>query len=243
MHPQPKATISLVPPADRRLLAWFAGAGAGAGLLAFFFGGAAVELFTAPPYRPTIMPPPEVVAEALARVFQPPAVPAPPPPTPSEPAIATRDAGNWIRIPALSLAAPLAAPASMESEEVLRALQVGVVRYANGVEPGQPGVLAIAGHSTGEPWKGRYRFTFLNARKLQPGDEILVDHAGFRYTYRVSGSRIVDPRATPVLESAAERPQLALITCWPLWTQARRLVVDAALVGKTRLIRTTSEPT
>lgn len=213
---------------DRSMAAWFLAAALLAGVITFFFGPGLRALLLAPRYRPA-------AEAALKPGFS--TSPARIPSLPEAGDIAlTEEYGNWIRIPALSLNLPLAAASSMENTDILRALQIGVVRYPNGVEPGQPGVVAIAGHSTGEPWKGRYRFAFLHARKLRPRDIIEVDHAGTRYTYVVTGQRMVNPKETPFLESAAETSRISIITCWPLWTTKQRLVVDAELASAQRLV-------
>lgn len=216
--------------ADRRVAAAFLATALLAGFLSFFLGDSIRELVSAPAYRPPL-PVPDDVARDIARVFAgTPSLPE------AEDVVVTNTRGNWIRIPALSLNLPLATAASMENEDILRALHVGVVRYPNGVAPGDAGVVAIAGHSTGEPWKGRYRFAFLQARKLQPGDLIHVDHDGTRYTYRVTGQRMINPRVTPFLDSTADHPKLSVISCWPLWTTKQRLVVEAALSETARLV-------
>ena len=229
-----------LPPTDQGLLGGFLIAAATIGLLAFFAGRGVQELLTQPRYRPTL-PTAATVSSALYRARLAPvrdSSPARRSPTEGPPAqtvVETHERGNWVRIPALSLNLPLALAPTLSNEDVLRTLQVGVVRYPNGVTPGERGVVVIAGHSTGEPWKGPYRFAFLHTRKLRSGDVIDVDHNGSRYTYRVTGQRLVSPRQTPFLDSAADRPRLSIISCWPLWTTQQRLVVDAELVGTAHL--------
>ena len=239
----------------------FGTAALAAGMAGFFFGRGAWELASAPRYRPTL----PIAGDAKRPLLDTPGPRPGFPPTrpvsggtklgtrfpPTRPpvgglagtrfptardVIVTKETGNWIRIPTLTLALPLATPATMDDQDVLPALQGGVVRYPNGVEPGTPGVVVIAGHSTGEPWKGPYRFAFLNARKLRPGDVIHLDHERTRYTYRVNGQRMVNPRVMPYLDTAAASPRLALITCWPLWTTDQRLIVDAELVRTAQLV-------
>lgn len=221
---------------DQEVLVGFLIVAAVAGLLAFFAGRGVQELLQQPRYRPTF-PTAATVSPALhgiriasARGTSPEAK------TPALAAVETTERGNWVRIPALSLNVPLALAPTLKNEDVLRAIQVGVVRYPNGVAPGQRGVVVIAGHSTGEPWKGPYRFAFLRAGKLQPGDVIQLDHDGSRYTYRVTGQRIINPQQTPFLDSAAEKPRLSIISCWPLWTTQQRLIVDAELAEVARLV-------
>lgn len=254
----PAVKFTLLSPTDRVLAGGFVVAALLLGLTAFLIGHGLQQLATAPRYHPLLPRATEVQPDIrhrrlvwlgqripLAGDFRVEATAAftraTPPPTTAR--VETTDRGNWIRIPALSLNLPLATARTLENSDILQALQVGVVRYPNGVEPGAQGVVAVAGHSTGEPWKGRYRFAFLNARKLQAGDSVFLDHQGVRYTYRVTGQRRIRPQETPLLESAADRAKLTLITCWPLWTTSERLLVDAELVGAAYLVTAQPEVT
>lgn len=67
--------------------------------------------------------------------------------------------------------------------------------------------------------------------KVVSGDTIVLDWRGKEYRYRVSESRVVKPDDLSVL-AQTERPQLTLITCTPLFSTARRLVVTAKLVER-----------
>lgn len=237
-NPMIRRLLNRLSPLDRRLASTFLLAALAAGPLAFFVGQGATEILTASPYQPTLPTANDVDGQTIRARLTPAtlAPKAPLLPVAQRATVETEDRGNWIRIASLSVKFPLAVSRTLEDTDVLRALQVGVVRYPNGVAPGQQGVIVVAGHSTGEPWKGRYRFAFLNARKLHPGDLIDVDHNGTRYSYRVTGQRLMNPRQTPQLASAAVTPRLAIITCWPLWTTTQRLIVDAELVGQSQLV-------
>lgn len=218
-------------PADRRLMIALAAAAGLAGVTSFLAGPGILTLLF-----PRALPPPiSATAPATGSVQASTRTKTPRLPV-ARAVITTTDRRNRIRIPSLALDLPLAVAPSLADQDILRTLQVGVVRYPNGVEPGQRGVLFVSGHSTGEPWKGRYRFAFLRARRLEPGDVIYLDVNGSRYTYRVTGQRLVNPRSTPFLTSTADRPRLALISCWPLWTTQQRLVVDAELSGRSTLL-------
>ncbi len=152
--------------------------------------------------------------------------------------LVTNVSGNWVRIPALDVDVPLAQAASMSDPDVLEVLSRGVALYPNGITPGQPGNTFISGHSTGEPWKGRYRFAFLHIDKLRPGDVIHVDYEGSRYTYRITGQRTIDPRIAPSLNPSGTNPTLSLMACWPLWTTRYRLLQDAELIAVHPLVVT-----
>ena len=232
--------VRALSPTDQSLLLGFLLAAPAAGLLTFFAGRGVEELLTQPRYRPTF----HVAATVSPALYWARLAPArgsspmrtsPAEVPPVQTVVNTQERGNWIRIPALSLNLPLALAPKLKNADVLRTLQIGVVRYPNGVAPGQRGVVVVAGHSTGEPWKGPYRFAFLRAGKLRPGDTISVDHNGSRYTYRVTGQRLINPTLTPFLDSAADQSRLSIISCWPLWTTQQRLVVDAELVDTATL--------
>lgn len=146
-------------------------------------------------------------------------------------AIATKASGDWVRIPSLNVNVPLVLSPSMNDADVLQTLSRGVALYPNGVSPGQPGNTFVSGHSTGEVWKGGYRFAFIHLNRLKPGDVIFLDYRGTRYTYTVTGSRTIDPNVVPALDASGDRPMLTLMSCWPLWTTKNRLLQDAALVA------------
>lgn len=222
--------------ANQRLLFGFLIAAGMMGFLAFFVGQGIRELLTQPRYRPTLPTAGAVPASLYhARLSRQVRAPSPTERSTAHTTVETPEGGNWIRIPSLSLHLPLALAPTLEDKDILRTLQVGVVRYPNGVSPGERGVVVVAGHSTGEPWKGPYRFAFLHAGKLRSGDVIAVDQNGMRYTYRVTGQRIINPSLTPFLDSTADHPRLSIISCWPLWTTQQRLVIDAELVETARL--------
>lgn len=89
--------------------------------------------------------------------------------------------------------------------------------------PGQPGNLSIAGHRnfiTGD--------FFGHLDKVVPGDEILVEYEGRRFTYRVTESFAVLPHETWVLNPTSEA-QITLVTCTPPRVSSHRLIVRGVL--------------
>jgi len=151
-------------------------------------------------------------------------------------AIHTDQEGNWVRIPSLKVNVPVSEALSMEDKDVLNTLTTGVALYPNGVRPGENGNIFIAGHSTGEPWKGPYRFAFMNINKLKINDTIIVDYNSNRYTYVVTDSHIINPQDTHFIESSGTNPTLSLMACWPLWTAKNRMIVESKLVAINPLI-------
>jgi len=92
--------------------------------------------------------------------------------------------------------------------------------------PGEKGNVVIIGHRFMNipPAKD----TFFNLDKTEIGDEIIVKHQQGEYTYIVVDIKEVLPNDTTVIQDTDDY-RLTLITCTPLWTSEKRLVVVAKL--------------
>lgn len=150
------------------------------------------------------------------------------------------EAGNWIRIPSIGVTVPLVMSSSMNDNDVLATLNQGAALYPNGITPGHLGNTFISAHSTGEPWKGRYRFAFLRINELKEGNLIHLDWQGTRYTYRVTDNEIVIPNDNFRVVSDRPVPTMTLMACWPLWSTNKRMLVRAELTNITKLTPTPS---
>lgn len=151
------------------------------------------------------------------------------------PAVAPEHTVGWIRIPALDVAVPVALSPSLNDADVIETLIHGAALYPNGIAPGHLGNTFISAHSTGEPWKGKYRFAFLRINELAAGHEIHLDVHSARYTYRVADKQLVKPSADFQVESGRPKPTLTLMACWPLWTTNQRMLITAELTNITQL--------
>jgi sortase A len=69
--------------------------------------------------------------------------------------------------------------------------------------------------------------TFFNLDKVKVGDKIVVEQKNTKWTYIVAETKIVESNDRTVLMPASDY-RITLITCTPLWTSEKRLVV----VGK-----------
>ena len=108
-----------------------------------------------------------------------------------------------------------------------KALQHGVVHYPNTAMPGQQGNVVIFGHSSGQWWApGDYKFVFTLLDKLVYGDIIFINYQGVHYIYRVSNISVVAPSDLTVLNQGGSNT-LTLITCTPVGTSAKRLIIQA----------------
>jgi sortase A len=104
----------------------------------------------------------------------------------------------------------------------LNILATGPGHYPTTAMPGQPGLVGIAAHNTfWIPFGG-----------LGAGDTVILETRSGSYTYRITGTRIVNPDDTGVLAQTSD-PRLVLTTCWPLWAGSlatQRLAIFAQQV-------------
>lgn len=204
----------------------------GAGTIGMMVVPVLANRATVTPYQPQL----PVSTEAEFKPVDPDSVPAVKPFPPLE--ITEAWEGNFIRIPSIKVAVPLKESATMADQDVIASLQYGAALYPNGVAPGHLGNVFIAAHSTGEPWKGKYRFAFVRINELKAGNTINLDWQGTRYTYRVVRSDIVKPSAEYRVVSDRPVPTVTLMACWPLWSTSQRMLVTAELTNITLLTPT-----
>jgi len=149
--------------------------------------------------------------------------------------VADAGQGNNIHIPSINTSVPLVLSPSIKDEDVLNTLDEGAALYPNGILPGRLGNVFISAHSTGEPWKGKYRFAFQKINELKEDNQIHLDYDGARYTYRVFKSEIVTPEEGFKVVSDRPVPTVTVMACWPLWSTSKRMLVTAELTNITQL--------
>jgi LPXTG-site transpeptidase (sortase) family protein len=136
-----------------------------------------------------------------------------------------------IIIPKINVEVPVVyGVTSTDDSVVQKALEVGVVHYADTALPGQDGNLVIVGHSAGNIFNpGQYKYVFSLLHKLDNGDVFYLQKDSVRYTYQVYKKEIVKPTDVGVLAPDPAVPAIVtLITCDPPGVSTNRLV----LVGK-----------
>lgn len=115
---------------------------------------------------------------------------------------------------------------SVEEAAVQKALENGVVHYADTALPGESGNTVIVGHSSNNIFnRGKYKFAFVLLSRLDNKDVFYLDKEGKRYTYEVYQKKVVKPTDVSVLAPTAEPATATLITCDPPGSSANRLVV------------------
>lgn len=112
-------------------------------------------------------------------------------------------------------------------KEMQDALQNGVVHYPGTSLPGQTGNIVITGHSSYFPWDpGRFKDVFALLHDVVVGDRIVVYYEQDKYLYEVIETKIVLPKDIEVLKQTPQ-DRLTLITCTPVGTNLKRLIVSA----------------
>jgi len=101
-------------------------------------------------------------------------------------------------------------------------LQKGPGRYPDTALPGQGRTIGIAGHRT------TYGAPFNAIDEIDEGDEVTLEMPYGTFTYRVSGTKIVDPSAVEIVDDVG-RERLVLTACHPLYSAAKRYAVFADL--------------
>ncbi|MDD5055007.1 MAG: class E sortase [Candidatus Peribacteraceae bacterium] len=112
--------------------------------------------------------------------------------------------------------------------DIQTALKDGIVHYPGSAKPGQAGNFFLTGHSSYYPWDdGRFKNVFARLNELMPGDTYMVYYGGDRHTYRITKKEEVKPSNVTVLDQPTDRRLATLMTCTPVGTTLRRLVVIA----------------
>ncbi|TSC58991.1 MAG: putative sortase [Candidatus Peregrinibacteria bacterium Greene0416_19] len=112
--------------------------------------------------------------------------------------------------------------------DIQTALEGGVVHYPGTARAGQAGNFFITGHSSYYAWsKGKFKSVFARLSDLNPGDEYWIYYGGDRHRYKVRGKREVSPTDVTVLDQPPNKRLSTLMTCTPVGTTLRRLVIVA----------------
>jgi sortase A len=102
-------------------------------------------------------------------------------------------------------------------------LERGPAHYASTSLPGEGETVAIAGHRT------TYLAPFRNLEELHTGDRIVLRMPYAKFTYVVSGQRVVSPNAWWITRNVGHE-RLVLSACNPLYSARQRIAVFARLV-------------
>lgn len=106
------------------------------------------------------------------------------------------------------------------------ALKNGVAHFVGTALPSSGSNIFIFGHSSSIFGTGKYDKIFAKLNNLVAGDVVAIQFNGQSYNYKVVAKKIISPDDTSAL-SPTDSEQLTLMTCWPVGTSDKRLIVIA----------------
>ena len=138
-------------------------------------------------------------------------------------------------IPKINLDAPVIYGIGPDYNSQMTAMEKGIAHFAisgaNAV-PGQVGNAVFAAHSSNDIFAaGEYKNIFARNEMLTKGDIIYMNYEGKRYTYSVTSTEVVMPNEVSKVQIQTDKPMLTLISCVPLGTAQKRLLVFAEQVS------------
>ena len=144
-----------------------------------------------------------------------------------------------LMIPKLNVEVPITFGSQTDVKSMNVAMANGVANFSvkgASARPGEIGNFVVSGHSAGNVYgTSDYKCIFSGLTRMEAGDKIYVDYNGVRYTYRVQGTKVVEPTDVQSLAQVANDnegvPMITLITCTPLGTSRYRLLVYAEQIN------------
>jgi len=117
-------------------------------------------------------------------------------------------------------------------KQIQDGLKLGVVHYPGTAKPGQYGNVFMTGHSSYYPWDpGKFKDVFATLGKLEVGDRYYVYYDQKKYTYQVVDKKEVKPNNVDVLSQPTDKKISTLMTCTPVGTTLRRLIITGQQIG------------
>lgn len=140
-----------------------------------------------------------------------------------------------IIIPKINVNVPVVYDIGNDNASQQEAMKHGVAHFAvpgASSRPGEIGNTPISGHSSNDVFeKGDYKFIFAQLDRLEAGDLIYADYKGTRHTYSVTKKEVVMPSEWEKLVYPTTKPVMTLITCTPIGTTHKRLLVTAEQIS------------
>lgn len=123
-------------------------------------------------------------------------------------------------------------PEGETTEDVLAVLERGVGLYPHSSLPGEHGRAILLGHSSRASWyRGGYATVFTLIKELDPGDTFRIVSPDVAHIYEVFSREQMSPdAANAILSVPSEGAEAVLITCYPIGSASRRMVVRARLL-------------
>lgn len=135
-------------------------------------------------------------------------------------------------VPKVGINAPVVANVDpSDTQKYLEVLKTSVAHAGTSFTPDEEGTTYLFSHSTNFDWFVRdVNAVFYLLKNLEEGDTIVVLYKGTRYTYRLTGKKVVSPTDVSYLVPETGKKRLILQTCWPPGSTTERLLIFADLV-------------
>ncbi len=146
-----------------------------------------------------------------------------------------------LSIPSLQVNAPIVNPKlgldalkaqdwNVLEDQIHSSLLAGIVHYPGTAEPGKIGNAFFTGHSSNVLWEpSEYNTVFALLPQITVGADIYVTHNQKVFHYQVVSTKEVSPTDVSILKQGDQK-MLTLMTCTPVGTALKRLVVSAQLI-------------
>ncbi|EKD49654.1 MAG: sortase family protein [uncultured bacterium] len=138
-----------------------------------------------------------------------------------------------LKIPKINTDAPIIFTETKDESEIYEALKHGYAHYANTAIPPETGTTVIFCHSSGRfGSKGEYDTLCAKVDELERGDVFTLEGGNTKFEYRVTSVKNDYDPADPKIFRKTNRPNLDIISCYPVGTNHKRIVVRSEMVQK-----------
>lgn len=137
---------------------------------------------------------------------------------------------DWLYYPKLAIEAPI--EWDVQTQNVKKLLSDELVHISGTGKPETGGEALIAGHSSYYWWSdGKYKDIFAPLTRAVQGDYVIIKRKDIAYVYSINNSKQHSANANiDVKYGAGDDKKIFLITCVPIGTNLKRLIVEADLV-------------
>ena len=139
-------------------------------------------------------------------------------------------ANDWLYYPELGIEAPV--EWQVNQADIERMMPDSLINVAGSALPAENGDMLIAGHSSYYSWsKGKYKNIFAGLVKAKEGDSIVIRRKDLTNFYKVSEIKQIGGNDNLDLHiGGTYSKNLYLMTCVPVGTSWRRLIIRAEFV-------------
>lgn len=147
---------------------------------------------------------------------------------------------NHLKIPAINVNAPITWKVNNDPQSVSENLKNGLIQINGTGLPGEKGNIFITGHSSNYPWiQSEYNNVFALLNKVVVGDIVHLKYNNQDYLYKVNDIKVVKPDdLSPMKQTNSST--LTLMTCTPVGTSLKRLIVTSRQIYPDPNLNTTN---